>query len=90
MMTIANFEASAPAGGRADKLRRAARERGDSRPRREQASDSASLASISDRTWAVDAHRRTDRERTAVLGVRQRVERAAVALRANASDSAPG
>lgn len=92
MVTIADFEASAPTGGRAVKLRQAARERGDSRPRRVQASGGASLASISDRIWAA-RHTSTDGridERMPLLGIRQRVERAAVALCANASDSAPG
>ena len=42
MVRIADFEASAPAGGREVKLRQAARERGDSRPRRVQASGGAS------------------------------------------------
>ena len=49
MVTIANFEESDPAGGRAVKLRHAARERGGSGPRRANASCRASLASINDR-----------------------------------------
>ena len=53
MVTIADFEASAPPSNRAVELRQAARERGGSRPRRVQASSGASLASIGDRIRAV-------------------------------------
>ena len=53
MVTIADFEASAPPSNRAVELRQAARERGGSRPRRVQASGGASSASIGDRIRAV-------------------------------------